>query len=699
MLLKTHSFEFGDFCLEGNEKILLRQGKPVSLTPKALQLLSVLVENHGKIVEKEDLMRTVWADSFVEESNLTFTISILRKTLNDGKTNRFIETIPKRGYRFVAEVRKINQTGDFDGNSFISRPPRKYWIPAALCLLLSTMIAVGWYARSKTSAANFSVLTNSFASEKLSTNGKVFHAVVSPNGKEVVYTNINGGKQSIWMRQLESASAVEIIAPSNDTYGGLALSPDGTFIYFSRQSNIAGEKLHIYRISIFGGVPARIADDTQGFMSISPDGKQISFVRCPYRAEEYCSLYVADAADGKNERKLVSRPKPFRIADNKFSPDGKTIAFAAGQSHNAANEFGLFEVEVENGAERELTTNKFFNIRHLAWLPDQSGLLITAARIPNKNFLIWQISPSSDEAVPLTKDSDSYSRISLDKAGNIAVATQVQDDFHLSIYQMDNPANKQKITAASSAVFAPNEKIVFSSQMFGNDEIWSMNADGSNQRQLTDNPADDTAPIVSPDGKFIFFASNRTGVAHLWRMNADGSNPLQITQLEGGFPLRISPDGRWVYYRSGVRQNLWKASTNGDSEQLLADKRSFTPAFSPDDSQVAYLVKRDGKGFIDIYSLDNWQTIKTFPLAEGKTGAMRLVWSDDGKNLYYLVADNEHKNNALWRQPLDTAAPPQKVADLGDEIIQSFALDAEGKSFAVVQGNWRHDAVLLKGLR
>ncbi|NJM52250.1 MAG: transcriptional regulator, partial [Blastocatellia bacterium] len=98
MLLKTHSFEFGEFCLEGNEKILLRQGKPVSLTPKALQLLSVLVENHGKIVEKEDLMRTVWADSFVEESNLTFTISILRKTLNDGKTNRFIETIPKRGY-------------------------------------------------------------------------------------------------------------------------------------------------------------------------------------------------------------------------------------------------------------------------------------------------------------------------------------------------------------------------------------------------------------------------------------------------------------------------------------------------------------------------------------------------------------------------------------------------------------------------
>ncbi len=108
MLLKTHSFKFGEFLLNPKEKILLRGGEPLSITPKAFQLLSVLVENHGHLVEKEDLIKAVWADSFVEEGNLTFTIRLLRKALGDSSQNpRFIETVPKHGYRFIADVRSI----------------------------------------------------------------------------------------------------------------------------------------------------------------------------------------------------------------------------------------------------------------------------------------------------------------------------------------------------------------------------------------------------------------------------------------------------------------------------------------------------------------------------------------------------------------------------------------------------------------
>lgn len=109
MLLETNKFEFGDFLLDAKEKTLLRGGKTVQTTPKAFQMLLVLVEKHGRLVEKNELMNAIWADSFVEEANLAFTVGLLRKALNDNAQKpRFIETVPKRGYRFIAGVKRVN---------------------------------------------------------------------------------------------------------------------------------------------------------------------------------------------------------------------------------------------------------------------------------------------------------------------------------------------------------------------------------------------------------------------------------------------------------------------------------------------------------------------------------------------------------------------------------------------------------------
>ena len=100
---RRHSF--GPFCMEPDERLLLRDGRHVSLTPKAFDVLLALVEDHGHLVEKDQLMKRVWPDSFVEESNLTYNISVLRKILAEGGDGEsFIETLPTRGYRFVAPV-------------------------------------------------------------------------------------------------------------------------------------------------------------------------------------------------------------------------------------------------------------------------------------------------------------------------------------------------------------------------------------------------------------------------------------------------------------------------------------------------------------------------------------------------------------------------------------------------------------------
>jgi DNA-binding winged helix-turn-helix (wHTH) protein len=100
-------FEFGSFRLNPAERLLLRDQAQVRLPPKAFDALVVLVENRGHLLEKEELLRRVWPDTFVEESNLAQHISVLRKALQDGEDgSRYIETVPKRGYRFIAEVRE-----------------------------------------------------------------------------------------------------------------------------------------------------------------------------------------------------------------------------------------------------------------------------------------------------------------------------------------------------------------------------------------------------------------------------------------------------------------------------------------------------------------------------------------------------------------------------------------------------------------
>src|SRR5215216_2650137 len=103
-----HFYRFADFCFDADQNVLLRDHTEVALTPKTRALLRVLIENHGRIVEKEELLKALWGDSFVEEGNLKFTANQLRKALADDAQNpRYIETVPRRGYRFIAQTEEV----------------------------------------------------------------------------------------------------------------------------------------------------------------------------------------------------------------------------------------------------------------------------------------------------------------------------------------------------------------------------------------------------------------------------------------------------------------------------------------------------------------------------------------------------------------------------------------------------------------
>jgi Tol biopolymer transport system component len=131
------------------------------------------------------------------------------------------------------------------------------------------------------------------------------------------------------------------------------------------------------------------------------------------------------------------------------------------------------------------------------------------------------------------------------------------------------------------------------------------------------------------------------------------------------------------------------------------DKTNYHLAISPDGLSVAFAERHGDEGNLTVASLKDKQIVKVFKIVGEKVILTQLAWSPDGRNLEYISADGEFKNNALWRQPLDGRSA-RKIADLGDAEISElfgFALAPDGKHFAVAQGGWKHDAVLLKGLK
>src|SRR5215831_2717889 len=126
-MVEKVSYEFGTFHLDSCKKLLTSRGKPLPLTPKALDILLVLVEHAGQVMGKEDLLRLVWPDTVVEEGNLTFNIHALRKALGERPSeHKYILTVPGRGYCFVAETRRVSSAESDDSDpAFVQAAPEK----------------------------------------------------------------------------------------------------------------------------------------------------------------------------------------------------------------------------------------------------------------------------------------------------------------------------------------------------------------------------------------------------------------------------------------------------------------------------------------------------------------------------------------------------------------------------------------------
>ena len=701
-------YRFGEFTVDREQRVLLRNGSRLALAPKVFDTLLILIDNTGRIVEKEDLMQRLWPDTFVEESNLTFNIQQLRKALGDNaRQPQFIETVARRGYRFIAEVNgNAAHISDPEERIALSEPGpasdrrrRSYLTFAVLGVVaMGAVVAALWFARggrSFSTSISPPVLSRPFKSEKFATGGFV-KAAISPDGKYVAYTSETGGKESVWLRQLETSENIQIVPPADERYLSLTISHDGNSLYFVRLTLSNPSTSAIYRVMTFGGIPVRITEKTEGTISLSPDDKQLSFIRCDYREDDFCSLYVVDA-DGKNERKLLTRRRPTRLSGGQFSPNGKSIAFASGQSSTGGSDFRLMRLDLASGTESPLASRSFFNIRNLKWLPDGAGLLLTASETLDGLFRIWHVSAATGEARALTKDATDYNSLSMNQAADKLIATHIRNTFRLYFAGIDDLNNPKNLAVARTGfAFAPDGKLVYE----GDDgDIWIINANGGEQRQLTKDALKDYLPRVAPDGRYVFYSSNRSGSSQVWRMNADGSNQVQITRTEGGYPRFITPDGKWVYFESGLHQTLWRVPADGGAESQVFQHKVSESAFSPDGQWVAHLVRSpsdSGQFSLAVNSLAEPGSRKVYKLADDRARLLTLAWGPDNKTIYYVTY--AASRSSLWRQSL-SGGTPVLIGDLGDDDVAHLAVSPDGTSIAFIRGRWVHDAVLIEGLK
>jgi DNA-binding winged helix-turn-helix (wHTH) protein/Tol biopolymer transport system component len=683
------TYSFSSFRIDTKNKVLWRDGAVVPLTPKVFDTLALLVENAPDLVAKSSLMEALWPDQFVEESNITFNIKMLRKALEDDAGNpTFIETVPRRGYRFIAKLDEGKQAAP-EYSAWTRRPG--YAIGFLALLAVAGIIGLAaWRVNTNSAAPNN--LSN-LRSTKLSDTGKVNRAVISPDGKFIAYTNEE--KRSLWLRQISNGSNTEILPASDLPFFGLAFSNDSENLFFTRREFAEDFQLSIYRKPIFGGVPAKIAGDAQGDIGITPDDRQIIFIRYEKGVNNQNSLMTIDV-DGQNERVIKTSAAPDVFWTAAVSPDGQKVIAAYGHTNNAARNVSLVEIDLATGDQREITDEKFFQVSSLAWLEDQSGFLFTAYKTLGEPARIWRFEYTTRKAESITNDSTEYVKITLNKLADKFVVTTLSADFGFFIGREQN-TSRYLTQARDGFSFTPDGRIVYASDASESEDIWIMNENGSDQKQLTTDPSLDAYPLVSADGH-IYFASNRTGENQIWRMNLDGSGQTRITKSLGGKPRFVTQDGKWLFYSSAIDQTVWKAATNGTGEkQVFPTATGFYQAFSPDGSKMAYLARdKDANKFaVRIISIEKNEDVKRYPVADGDGLPYFLNWSPDGTGLTYTRKD-QTGDHLLWQQPLNSEAP-NVLSNLGNEEVMDCRLAPNGKNYVFIRGRWKHDAVLLSG--
>jgi serine/threonine protein kinase/Tol biopolymer transport system component len=562
----------------------------------------------------------------------------------------------------------------------------------AFVALLIVVPRITWF-RPQQTAAPFQTIKMM----PLTNAGQSVCAAISPDGKFVAHAEKKDGMQQIVLTNIATGASPVIVPPSQFAYVGLTFSRDDNYLYLTRREN--SETGVLYQVALPGSPPRKIKDDVDTSISFSPTGDRFAFIRVNNASREH-SLMIA-TTDGSEERILAT----WRDASNVFvgptwSPDGqKIVCISAWWDKDARAR--LIAFDVESGREEKIIGPQWFAITHVAWINDNSGLIVCAQEEPLSSIQLWRVSYPTGEARQITSDTANYESVSIPNDGRMMISVQTRQEERLWVAPGGDAQAARVIASRVGRVYGLNwtsdGKIVFSSMIGNNLNLSLIDPDGSNPIQLTANARDNITPATTPDGRFIVFASNRTGGVNIWRINApDGSNPKQLTFSDGNSYPSCSPDGKWVVYDNQANPTVsvftvWKVPIEGGQPVQLTDKYTRMPMVSPDGQFMACrdLVDARTRG-IAIFPFQGGDPIEQLPIPV--MDWQRVQWTPDGRALTYVAIDKGVSN--IWSYDLGTRSPKQ-LTHFTNELSYAYAWSADFRQVANLRGGETRDVTII----
>jgi Tol biopolymer transport system component/DNA-binding winged helix-turn-helix (wHTH) protein len=618
---------FSSFELDLQSGELRKAGVLVGLQEQSLKVLVELLARPGDLVTREQLHQRLWPDgTFVDvDHGLNAVINRLRETLGDSADSpRFIQTVPRRGYRFIASVEGGAETvaGEPVARASVaddlpvsqSHPLRKRIgrstaiAVAGLILMVAMVAAIGLLRRTPMIDGP---PTRIVPLTRLA--GKESWPAFAPDGEQVAFA-WSGEKfdnTDIYVTLVGSTSVRRVTTDPADDFAP-SWSRDGRRIAFLRKT---GHSARIHVTSALGGPDSQLSEFPVGVTEImeligaqitwSPDGRYILAGRDPrFATGVSAGLYRIPVEGG--EPHPITRPKrpTFDMAPA-FSADGHRLAYLSCDS------IGMFlpllvpelcAVHVIDVDDRSTPTTEARTLAQpqnpagVAWSRDGKSIVFAGgASGPVRLWRLWVDRTRPPERVEIAGEwaENPATAASRDRL----VFSHIEWDSHLYRFNAGLPA--EQVAASSSFEtdphFSPDgRRLAFASGRSGYVAIWVAAADGSDARQLThDTRQWPGSPAWSPDGRSIAFDGGDVGgQVHIWTIDAEGGTPRQITTGPGSQTVpRWSRDGQWIYFsrhQDGAR-DIWRVrATGGQPEQVTRTGSSFLGYELEDGTSLLY---------------------------------------------------------------------------------------------------------------
>jgi Tol biopolymer transport system component len=666
----------------------------------------MLLERPGEVVTREEVRKKLWPDgTFVDfDEGLDTALKKLRYALGDSAQNpTFIETIPRRGYRFLATVEQPPEAARQES------PRVSAWLtPLRIFLTSSTIavIAVGtllliFYFR-RASPLPLDI-------RRITTAGNIQSAAISRDGRYFAYATAEGeGKLALWLELVSTLAGTQLLPPARLENLVPSFSPDGNLLYFAQfePDRVEGE---LYAMPILGGLPRKLFSGVMSSAGVSPDGKWLAFLRAKPGAEKdpLARELVVGAADGSALRTIARghwlwESDRHRELRPDWSPDGLLVA-APTVDANGVHHLGIFPTS-PGGKAQFLLGYGWDALDQPVWMPDGKSMIIYGWE-PRQPQQLYEVSYPGGGVRRISSGTDKYWNLSVSSDGRSLVAVRREELSSIWIAPYDDPERGRPITPTPShagivsLAWTRDGQILYEKDMAGGIEIHSMAADGSGSYLLPLKPMRAALYSTCPDGTLIFCVV-QDGRWRIWRSARDGSDTKFLTGGEGETEPQCTPDGKWVVYASLSGRKVFKVPVDGGLSVQVSSRTLSRPILSPDGRLLAVLLddpKQPAVEFSKVAILDFatgaiTTLIDFHPLFDGFVWR----WTLDGKSLIYRAEGDGVAN--LWLQPVN-GGPSRQLTHFTSEEVLWFDLSPDGSSIAMSRISRLSDVVLITNLR